>query len=164
MSWLLLQFEVPGEPRGKGRPRFTRTGRTYTDDKTAAYENLVRLSFDRKYPGWEPTDKALKVDIIAYFRAPQSWSKRKQERAYAGDTPKVTKPDLDNIIKAVLDGLNETAWVDDNQVIDIRCRKEYWPEPKLTVSIWNEEYVEGEEDGGHKHSNVIWKTDTGSGA
>ena len=147
MSWVVLQFEVPGEPRGKGRPRFTRTGHAYTDDKTAAYENLIRLAFKQKYQGWHPTDHAVRVDIIAQCTPPQSWSFKKKGRAYNGEILKKTKPDMDNIIKAVLDGLNEVVWNDDSQVIDIRCRKGYWPEPKLRINIWNEEYVEGEDNG-----------------
>ena len=141
--WRRLQFKVPGEPRGKGRPRFTRTGRAYTDEKTAAYENLVRLAFDQKYQTWEPTKNPVKVDIIARCAPPKSWSERKKGRAYKDEIRKVTKPDCDNITKAVLDGLNGTAWEDDSQVIDIRCRKHYWPVPELIVDIW----VEEEEDG-----------------
>ena len=143
MSWRRLQFSVPGEPRGKGRPRFTRTGHAYTDEKTAAYENLVRLAFDQKYDTWEPTKNPVKVDIIARCTPPKSWSERKKGRAYKDEIRKVTKPDCDNITKAVLDGLNKTAWMDDTQVIDIRCRKHYWPVPELIVEIW----VEEEEDG-----------------
>ncbi|OXE37432.1 MAG: hypothetical protein CGW95_01595 [Phenylobacterium zucineum] len=37
------RFTIPGQPRGKGRPRFGR-GRTYTDAKTLAYEQTVRTS------------------------------------------------------------------------------------------------------------------------
>lgn len=144
MSWRRLQFSVPGEPRGKGRPRFTRTGHAYTDEKTAAYENLIRLAFDQKYNVWEPAEGAVKVDIIARCTPPKSWSERKKGRAYKDEIRKVTKPDCDNIVKAVLDGLNKTAWMDDTQVIDIRCRKHYWPVPELIVEIWVEE--EDEDD------------------
>lgn len=36
-----LIFEVPGEPRGKGRPRFTKDGHAYTDSETRAYEKKI---------------------------------------------------------------------------------------------------------------------------
>lgn len=39
-----ISFSVPGEPVGKGRPRFTRTGHPYTPGKTGSYESLVRLT------------------------------------------------------------------------------------------------------------------------
>lgn len=39
-----MNFVVPGEPVGKGRPKFARRGNfvtAYTPEKTASYENLV---------------------------------------------------------------------------------------------------------------------------
>ena len=47
------------------------------------------------------------------------------------------KPDLDNLVKSVLDGLNGIAYVDDNQIIDIEARKEY--------GLYNSIYIELEE-------------------
>lgn len=38
-------FVVPGKPQGKGRPRFTRSGHTYTPDSTAEYEERVKLAY-----------------------------------------------------------------------------------------------------------------------
>lgn len=37
----MVDFTVPGEPRGKGRPRFSKSGHTYTDSETRAYENKI---------------------------------------------------------------------------------------------------------------------------
>ena len=44
----MVKFTVPGEVRGKGRPRFTKAGnhvRTYTDSSTVNYENWVKICF-----------------------------------------------------------------------------------------------------------------------
>ena len=41
-----LKFTIRGEPKGKGRPKFSRQGnivRTYTPDTTANYENYVKV-------------------------------------------------------------------------------------------------------------------------
>lgn len=65
------------------------------------------------------------VEINAYFQIPKSYSKKRvQEIAESGEPPS-KKPDCDNIIKIILDALNETAYTDDKQVIDVRCRKHY---------------------------------------
>lgn len=32
---------IPGSPRGKGRPRFTRYGKPYTDTETRKYEDTI---------------------------------------------------------------------------------------------------------------------------
>lgn len=36
-----MNFTIEGLPKGKGRPRFTRSGHTYTPDTTRKYEALV---------------------------------------------------------------------------------------------------------------------------
>lgn len=54
-------FQVPGEPVGKGRPRFTRQGRAYTPAKTAKYENLVSLAFQQMYPNHVPFENAVEM-------------------------------------------------------------------------------------------------------
>ena len=38
----MIEFVIPGEPRGKGRPRFSKSGHAYTPSETVAYEKLVR--------------------------------------------------------------------------------------------------------------------------
>ena len=63
-----LSFTVPGAPRGKGRPRFFRRGPgigTFTDDKTAAYENLVALAASQAHAGAEPLDGCNQAGVWA---------------------------------------------------------------------------------------------------
>ena len=65
---------IPGEPKGKGRPRFTKRGFTYTPRSTADYEKKVRFCTQESLPiGYELTDMALKVQILAYFPIPKSF-------------------------------------------------------------------------------------------
>lgn len=131
-----LEFTIPGEPHGKGRPRFVRaTGRTYTDRATASYENLVRVAFKNAYPDWVPSPDAVEVFIRTYFPVPQSWSKKKTAGALQGWVRKTSKPDLDNIEKAVLDGLNGVTWKDDAQIVAKFSSKAYDEEPRAEVTI-----------------------------
>ena len=44
---MTIKFTVPGVPVGKGRPRFTRGGHAYTPEKTAAFEEKVRLCWKK---------------------------------------------------------------------------------------------------------------------
>lgn len=44
--------------------------------------------------------------------------------------------DLDNLMKAVLDGLNGTAFADDSQVISATLEKLQAPEPRLEIEIY----------------------------
>ena len=130
-----LQFTVPGEPRGKGRPRFG-NGRTYTDAKTVAYERLITeqaTAAMRYWPdGMVATPVSVRIDI--YKGVPKSWSMAKRRRALDGqEIP--GKPDLDNVAKGVLDAMNGVAYVDDTQVVRLLVQKQYSLEPRLVVTV-----------------------------
>lgn len=120
----ILTIRVPGTPVGKGRPRISVRGghaMAYTPEKTVRYENLVRTVFAKAYPDAVPLDVPVKVTVDAEFPIPKSWSKKKKASAnYASK-----KPDIDNIIKSVFDGLNGVAWTDDAMVSIVEARKKY---------------------------------------
>lgn len=85
---------------------------TYTDSRTAADEQAVRDA----YKG-ECFDCAVRVVVHTFKALPKSRPKRiERER----DT---TKPDIDNVLKAVLDALNGAAYRDDSQVVEVRVVK-----------------------------------------
>ena len=62
--------------------------------------------------------------MIAYLPIPKSWSERKRMEALAGAL-RPPKPDLDNLVKAVLDGCNKIVYEDDQQVYSIWAKKVY---------------------------------------
>ena len=49
--------------------------------------------------------------------------------------PKV-KPDLDNVVKAVLDALNGVVYRDDAQVVNLVATKRYATEPRVEVYVF----------------------------
>lgn len=140
-SW---SFTVPGIPVAKGRPRVTiRGGRpqAYTPEKTEKYENLVRLAFTEKYGETVPASGPIILEFRAYFPVPKSFSKKKKQLALQGVLQKTTKPDLDNIQKAIQDGLNGVAFVDDSQIFRYVATKSYSETPRVDIEI-----IEWEDD------------------
>jgi len=73
--------------------------------------------------------------IYCYFGVPKSWPKWKQEAAIAEDMPHLTKPDEDNVNKAVKDALNGLIYKDDAQVVDFRVVKRYAAEPATVIDL-----------------------------
>ena len=77
-----VKFVIPGEPKGKGRPRVERHGDrtvTRTPDDTIIYENLVRTEYLRQCGGHRfADDKQLDLRVIAYYPIPSSKSKKQQ--------------------------------------------------------------------------------------
>lgn len=133
----LFDFVIPGEPKGKGRPRFTRSGHPYTPGKTIEYENLVRMAFAEKYPNAEPLTGEVFVTIMTYFAIPKSVSKKKRELMVNNVVNPTKKPDLDNIAKSILDSLNGLAFVDDAQVVWMAICKSYAVNPRAEVMIYD---------------------------
>ena len=72
-------------------------GRTYTDPRTVAAETAVGLAGRRAMGGRPPAAGEVQLVVIH-------------------DHEGGPLPDLDNVVKAVADGLNKIAWVDDRQV------------------------------------------------
>lgn len=130
-----LFFEVPGEPVGKARPRFTRHGHAYTPNKTRNYEREVIKAFRIAYPDHEPVGVPVALEIYAFFGVPESWSKRKREAALAGTTLPAKRPDWDNCGKAISDALNGRAYEDDALIVDASVQKRYASRPRVEVHI-----------------------------
>lgn len=139
----MISFSIPGEPTAKGRHRSsirrTATGkafiRNYTPTKTAKYEDKVGSAAMVAMVGKEPLDQALRVTLSAYIQIPQSWSKKKKAAALAGEVFPTCKPDIDNIGKAVLDGMNGIVFKDDSCVCDVFKRKRYSDNPRVEVTV-----------------------------
>ena len=125
-----IEVEVNGQPQGKGRPRFTKVGRAYTPQKTKDYERRIQAASwaAMQKAGLKPTYKSVVVRISAQMNIPASWSKIKKMEAEYNASHHTSKPDLDNITKAVLDGIScaddgGPLIMDDKQVHYIEARK-----------------------------------------
>ncbi|PWE26705.1 RusA family crossover junction endodeoxyribonuclease [Pararhodobacter marinus] len=131
-----VQFTIPGKPFGKQRARATARGgfaRMYTPKETVSFERSVGTIAAPLFA--RPITGPVRLRIIAVFEPAASWSKKK--RATHLHRPHTQKPDLDNVAKAIKDGLNRIAWADDSQVADLHVAKlwgiaactQVWVEP-----------------------------------
>lgn len=125
-------------PMSSPRPRFRNAGKfvqtympkKYTDHKKDLQWQMPMLMID----------KPIKLTIEFHFPLLKSWSKKKHV-AMVGQY-KQTKPDIDNLIKTVLDAANGHLWKDDNQIVEITSFKKYAEEPKIIMHI----DIEGDSD------------------
>lgn len=133
----MFYFTVLGKIKGKARPRFTRSGHVFTPTTTKRYENLIQDNFFLCERIAVDPKSAVEISIEAYFEPPKSLSKKKQQALY--NTLYTKKPDVDNVIKVVLDALNGIAYCDDKQVVKVSLCKSYimneYDEERLVIGI-----------------------------
>ena len=136
---MIYEFEVPGKVIGKGRPRLNSyTGVVYTPTRTKDYESLVEQYFLLKYPRFKALEGRIKINIIAYFSIPKTTKKADINEMLENTISPTKKPDIDNIVKSILDSMNKFAFKDDNQITKLEVEKKYSLEDKVYVKI--EEY------------------------
>lgn len=113
---------VTGKIRGKARPRICR-GHAFTPKDTVEYEKLVRECY--KQQDGRYLEGSIKALIIAYYKIPKSYSKKRVQAIKEGLEKPTKKPDADNIGKIILDSLNGIAYKDDSQIVELRVIKRY---------------------------------------
>lgn len=139
-----IRFFVPGEPKGKGRPRFTQKGHAYTPETTINYENMIKTFYNWTGAGMLfAKHDPIRINVTAYFKEPVNVSKKRRklmEAAVPNALP-LKKPDGDNILKIIADALNGLAYYDDAQIVEWHFRKQYGADPGVEVEL---SIIEGE--------------------
>lgn len=130
----MIEIVLLGRPRGKERPRATRTGHVYTPEKTRDYEAALKYAAQQVMGDRPPLQGPLTLKVHVAVPVAASWSKRKQVDALAGAIYPTGKPDWDNYGK-VVDALNLVVWVDDGQIIDGHVSKRYSDKPGMWITV-----------------------------
>ena len=113
----------------KGRPRFQAGGKPFTPAETKGFEERVIIAA-REVMVDNELDMAekgvpVKCAILFYVPMPPSWSERK--RVKWERMPHLQKPDLDNFVKAILDGCEGEVFHNDSQVFNLFVTKRWAP-------------------------------------
>lgn len=143
-----ISFSVPGKPRGQGRPRFG-NGRAYKKGEDVAYEaEIAKAAKDAAAEAGialpvTDDERGVSLRVDAYFPVPSSKPKWWKAAALGDRIRPEVKPDLDNVIKAVMDALNGVAWGDDSHVTCLWAAKAYSSQPRLSVALFWQEPAEG---------------------
>ena len=133
-----VSFVVPGEAVGKGRPRVSTIGghaRMFTPQKTANYETLIAMAAQQAMQGRELIAGPVLLEMKIAVSVAQSWSKKKTAEALAGDVMPTKKPDADNVLKAICDGINGIVFKDDVQVVNVSLSKRFSETPGVSVRV-----------------------------
>jgi len=133
-----IMFTIYGHPVAKGRPRFSTRGKfpvAYTPEKTKNYESDVGMMAKAAMGASKPLEGALEAFIYVTFPVPASYSKKRTEACLSGQEKHIKKPDLDNVIKSVIDGMDKIVFENDSQITSIHSTKVYGEVPKVEVLV-----------------------------
>lgn len=140
----MIRIIIPGEPKGKARPRFCGT-HTYTPKTTTDYESFVRLCYmSQAGKAYFEKTKPVEMRITAYFKPAKSTSKSMLEKMLSFLLLPLKRPDMDNIAKIIADSLNKLAYHDDSQITDLYVRKRYAERPCVVVELREAKACENE--------------------
>lgn len=134
-------FFVEGHPEPQARPRFSvrkdRYGRavgvsTRDIEKSRSYKECVYACALTAYKKGARAllQGPLELRLVVFREIPQSFSKKKHKEAEDGQLFPIQRPDLDNYIKAALDGIGmkglpKIIFSDDAQIVRITAEKRY---------------------------------------
>ena len=131
---MAITFTVPGNPVPQPRPRVSTRGgfaRAYVPSKHPVHDYRTQLAVAARLAGLTPTGKPLDVVIDAVFERPKSHMRKAGVKPTA---PKLPRPDVDNVAKAVLDALQDVMG-DDSLVSRLVVEKSWGAEARTTVRI-----------------------------
>ena len=142
----LVCIVVRGEPVATPRPRavsFAGHARVYGASKAHpvhTWRERIVAAVEAQYAG-PCLDGPLRLDVEFYLGRPGRLNRKKDP---AGPLPCISRPDCDNLGKAVADALAGRLYGDDCQVVEWRVRKRYHakgdgPHAVIQVRAYEEE-------------------------
>jgi Holliday junction resolvase RusA-like endonuclease len=130
MKTVIYHLFVRGVPKAQPRPRMTTSGHVYNPDTATAWKELIQASFMQV----RKQAITLPVHLKVSFFLPRP--KRMADEEAHRSIPHVHKPDVDNLLKAVMDSMTEAGvWKDDALVFATEAAKWYAQGDKTGAQI-----------------------------
>ena len=138
---MTIEFTIPGASKTTAQHKgvMVRGGRVmfFKKKEIANEETRLAIGCDQFRPEC-PMTGAVQAKITFVFPFTKAEEKKHKDRAECLDfsTPKITRPDVDNCAKTLMDVLTKQGfWVDDSQVTTlILCKRSGWT-PAIHVEI-----------------------------
>jgi Holliday junction resolvase RusA-like endonuclease len=99
--------------------------RAYTPKATSDYESIVRATAQQAMGSTDPLETPIGAYLYIRLPIPKSHSKKRKEACLSGQEKPIKKPDIDNLAKSILDGMNCVVWKDDSQIVSLHVTKVY---------------------------------------
>ena len=120
----MISFTVPGEPMPQPRQRFKVVAgfpKPYKDKKHPVHAYRQAVALAAKLAGLKPITEPIQVCVVSVFERPKSHTTGRG--VVKATAPRLPRPDVDNLAKAVLDALGD--FFDDTLVKSLQVSKSY---------------------------------------
>jgi Holliday junction resolvase RusA-like endonuclease len=129
---LIVVVDTSAKAVSKERPRVGKSGHVYTPKRTKDFEKAIANIAIQNVK--DPVTYPIHIDISIWEAPPRTWPPEKRQLALAGLIVP-TRGDLDNQIKAITDGLNGIAYLDDVQIARMSAIRQYGVQDRIVVTI-----------------------------
>jgi crossover junction endodeoxyribonuclease RusA len=121
----VITFQVDGQPVPQGSMKVINGHVIHAKgSELANWRSMIALR--AREAGARPHNEPVEIDMIFTMVRPKTVSRLEP----------TVPPDLDKLVRAVLDGLTAIAYRDDGQVVRLSACKQYGAEPGVWVQMW----------------------------
>ena len=126
----MIAFTVPGRPQPQGSMKaFVRGNRAFlTSDNSALKDWRAAVGYHALKAGARLLEGPIRIDAAFSIQRPKGHFRTGKNAHLLRDSAPVvptTKPDLDKLVRAVLDALTGVCFNDDAQVTQVNATKSY---------------------------------------
>ena len=100
-----------------------------------AYQATIQVACKQEWGNKELIETAVEIHLEFVRSYPNNLPKREASRERRLKEALVRKPDLDNIVKAAIDGIKGIILKDDTVVTKLSAEKRFGPEPMTMITI-----------------------------
>ena len=130
----LINMTVPGEPKPwQVWVRMSAPTQGYLEFK--AYQQTIQAKCLEAWATKPLIETAVEINLVFIKSYPNNLPKREANRERRLKEALCRKPDLDNMVKAAIDGVKGTVLKDDTVVTRLSAEKRFGPEPMTMITV-----------------------------
>ena len=130
----LINMTVPGEPKPwQVWVKMSAPTPGYLAFKV--WQAMIQVACKQEWGNKPLIETAVEINLVFIRSYPNKLPKREASRERRLKEALVRKPDLDNIVKAAIDGIKGIILKDDTVVTKLSAEKRFGPEPMTMITI-----------------------------
>ena len=130
----LINMTIPGEPK-PWQVWVRRSAPTPGYLEFKAYQATIQAKCLEAWGAKPLIETAVAIHLVFIRSYPKNLPKKEASRERRLREALVRKPDLDNMVKAAIDGVKGTVLKDDTVVTQLSAEKRFGPEPMTMITV-----------------------------